>query len=640
MANFNARPHFENRQQVQWPGESIDLSGQTTQVQGIYNTYFYNSYEDFLNGISGGTGYVNLISTSGNPSNEFSGYTNQPTLQPGIFRIKPPQGIFYSGNTNIVSGYTSPVDTTNFVLTSLDSMGTAVWSPLSAITSMSGACTPDFYVGTIHPCSSGGTVTIEGNLLVRGETISATTIIETETLLVEDNNIDLNYGGSHTTSIGGGITVLSGISNTQDSIIATDNDGVFVFNPGISTPTIDITNLMSGETISLLAITSGGTVVDGTSMYGEICESCDGSFLTSGTTIGTGTTVNDFTDNLEPVGVDCVSPKCCTQWTVTYRVNRIKQELITTNYEAVLKYKEAYNAHVRCSDSNNTGVNHGGKYWTADVTGESIPTYDTKPLSLSGVVYEDMTSTSTTVNEIEKSYKVQLENTSYTKVSQSDFISVSESTMVTVDNSINDVIDSSVMVETLTSTDGYIDGSNRVLMLGSHDSTIKDAKTSSIISSISSVISGVTNTVVIGGQNITGTTDDTVYVPNLNIGTVGGGASINNLGIDVDGNVVTGTAGGGVSEATSAVTTTVSFSGQTIYYDANSPTSGTTIGEDLTGAKLGVIQKIYSNAATEPTYGAGWVLMGDGIYFTSILNIIYAEWAGGSRVEYWYVQEQ
>jgi len=154
------------------------------------------------------------------------------------------------------------------------------------------------------------------------------------------------------------------------------------------------------------------------------------------------------------------------------------------------------------------------------------------------------------------------------------------------------------------------------------------------------MLGGVTGSTIMGGKNITGSTSDMTYVPQLNIGVLGGGVSLNNLGIDVDGNIVTGSAGGGVSEATSAVTTTVSFSGQTIYYDANSPTSGTTIGEDLTGAKLGVIQKIYSNAATEPTYGAGWVLMGDGIYFTSILNIIYAEWAGGSRVEYWYVQEQ
>ena len=96
---------------------------------------------------------------------------------------------------------------------------------------------------------------------------------------------------------------------------------------------------------------------------------------------------------------------------------------------------------------------------------------------------------------------------------------------------------------------------------------------------------------------------------------------------------------GGVPEATTATTTTINFTGQTIYYNATTPGTGN-ISENLTGSKLGLIQKIYHNDVAEPTYPAGWVLMGDAIYFTSTLNIIYAEWAGGSRVEYWYVQEQ
>ncbi len=61
--------------------------------------------------------------------------------------------------------------------------------------------------------------------------------------------------------------------------------------------------------------------------------------------------------------------------------------------------------------------------------------------------------------------------------------------------------------------------------------------TTSFIHSTSSLVTGE-RSVVLGGQNITGTTDDTVYVPNLNIGTVGGGTPINNLGIDSDGYVV------------------------------------------------------------------------------------------------------
>ena len=68
--------------------------------------------------------------------------------------------------------------------------------------------------------------------------------------------------------------------------------------------------------------------------------------------------------------------------------------------------------------------------------------------------------------------------------------------------------------------------------------------TTSFIHSTSSYVYG-DRSAVLGGQNITGTTDDTVYVPNLNIGTVGGGTSLYNLGIDASGRVISGTTGGG-----------------------------------------------------------------------------------------------
>ncbi|MFN9897399.1 MAG: hypothetical protein ACK55Z_01120, partial [bacterium] len=45
---------------------------------------------------------------------------------------------------------------------------------------------------------------------------------------------------------------------------------------------------------------------------------------------------------------------------------------------------------------------------------------------------------------------------------------------------------------------------------------------------------------VIGGQNITGSTNNTVYVPSLNIQTITTGTSISNLGIDSSGNVIFG----------------------------------------------------------------------------------------------------
>jgi hypothetical protein len=63
------------------------------------------------------------------------------------------------------------------------------------------------------------------------------------------------------------------------------------------------------------------------------------------------------------------------------------------------------------------------------------------------------------------------------------------------------------------------------------------------------------------------------------------------------------------------------------------------ITESLTSAQAGIVQKIYHNAGTAPTFPAGWVRLGSGEYETGELNIIYCEWVSGTRVEYWIVQE-
>ena len=48
------------------------------------------------------------------------------------------------------------------------------------------------------------------------------------------------------------------------------------------------------------------------------------------------------------------------------------------------------------------------------------------------------------------------------------------------------------------------------------------------------------NSVILGGTNIRATSPNTAYVPNLNIGTVGSGTSVTNIGIDSAGNVTSG----------------------------------------------------------------------------------------------------
>lgn len=90
--------------------------------------------------------------------------------------------------------------------------------------------------------------------------------------------------------------------------------------------------------------------------------------------------------------------------------------------------------------------------------------------------------------------------------------------------------------------------------------------------------------------------------------------------------------------ATATTGTAIDFTSNKIFGSPASPETGN-ITDDLTGAKIGVVQKIYHNHSVAPTVPAGWVLIGSGTYTTSVLNIIYAEWVSGNRVEYWIVQE-
>ena len=83
----------------------------------------------------------------------------------------------------------------------------------------------------------------------------------------------------------------------------------------------------------------------------------------------------------------------------------------------------------------------------------------------------------------------------------------------------------------------------------------------------------------------------------------------------------------------------ISFNVPVVWNTPASPSSSN-LTDDLTGAKIGYIQKIYHNKATAPTVPAGWVLIGTGTYTTSTLNIIFAEWVSSTRVEYWITKPQ
>lgn len=74
----------------------------------------------------------------------------------------------------------------------------------------------------------------------------------------------------------------------------------------------------------------------------------------------------------------------------------------------------------------------------------------------------------------------------------------------------------------------------------STQSVISGGSSSAIIGGSNHILEG-TNSIILGGDGITGTSNNTVYVPNLNIGNVGSGTPLINLGLDSNGNIVTGT---------------------------------------------------------------------------------------------------
>ena len=95
-----------------------------------------------------------------------------------------------------------------------------------------------------------------------------------------------------------------------------------------------------------------------------------------------------------------------------------------------------------------------------------------------------------------------------------------------------------------------------VLVGDSHTISDETSLYSSIIGGTGHTINpSVINTVIVGGVDVTGTSSNTVYVPQLNISTLGTGTSVNTIGIDSDGMVVSAaTSGGGSSGAFTSTT--------------------------------------------------------------------------------------
>ena len=107
--------------------------------------------------------------------------------------------------------------------------------------------------------------------------------------------------------------------------------------------------------------------------------------------------------------------------------------------------------------------------------------------------------------------------------------------------------------------------------------------------------------------------------------------------IYIDGKNSSGSSGG-FSAPISVESNNITFDNPKIYYTFSNPGVGN-LTQDLSGAKLGIVQKIYHEDSVEPELPNEWILIGNAVYSVSELNIIYCEYINENRIEYWIVQE-
>ncbi len=110
---------------------------------------------------------------------------------------------------------------------------------------------------------TGGTLT--GNLNVLGDAVvygsvqilGTASTFNTQVIQAEDNNIHMNYSGSHLTANGGGVIILSGISNSEDSSITIDAFGNWSASTSMNSPILSATTYLNLPTDIFV---TGGTV--------------------------------------------------------------------------------------------------------------------------------------------------------------------------------------------------------------------------------------------------------------------------------------------------------------------------------------------------------------------------------------------
>jgi hypothetical protein len=523
---FLTRPHFEDRQIVQYSDESISLSGITYIAPTILG----------FSGVTTGETSVTI--------NTLTGYLNGQRLS-GL--VVEPAKLKLSGTTG-----TTTQNVKGFVLQSIDPYGAVEWAPLSGVSWSVSACTSPLYVSTIEACPNPtDPIYITAGNVQFGSSPS---------LIADITNTRLGIGtGSPSESL----HIESGDILVQNS----SGERFYSDMGGASGPRV----LISADTNSLSSFSVMGNAIGGNGGLSMGIRGTTASFPGYGkqgdsfvyssvynnglNIISSPTTGPQITDDYIRfyAGQDASGtiPDLHIQGSGTTRgnvgINTITptEKLHIVGSVRIVDGTEQ-NGYVLTCDTNGVGSwsasAGGGGTFTGNTSGDCITDlyltnlYGCSPITVhdtityNGSIIDSATTNSfifgdlhvltgsTGTHGVDFDANVLLGGSSNRitpfQVGKHNTIIGGEGNKIGTPSRVSN----SAIISSYNSIvyGSGTDGGN--VIIGGKDSIISGGGRNVIVGGDGGVInSGVDHSVILGGQNITGTTDDTVYVPNLTV---------------------------------------------------------------------------------------------------------------------------
>lgn len=256
-------------------GPSTELSGITENLSGVTGTFTGTTgFTTFIfsdNRLDIATPYFSAITPITSAETQSTGnifVSNETTIIDGNLVNLSYSGVSYNlvitDMIDLGGTYSGETYSNNIKFLSADTLdytGRTIWcnipgilqvenrieTDILVVTNSISACSGTIYATNFSGCSpmnlygtlilEDGNATITGDLTVMGSLkLSGTnTEVLTETIVAEDNNIELNYNGTHASALGGGLKILNG-KVSGDSSINIDNEGYWIIDPGLILP--------------------------------------------------------------------------------------------------------------------------------------------------------------------------------------------------------------------------------------------------------------------------------------------------------------------------------------------------------------------------------------------------------------------